>query len=254
MNKHEKTKSNKNNIKKIYGLIPLFFIAIMIISGLKIIEWFKDSNNNNKLIKEISEEIIIDNEIENDNVDKYSVNFGELTIKNPDTIGWLKVNGTQIQYPVVKGKDNSYYLTHSFDNSYNKAGCLFADYRNKIDETDKNIIIYGHNRKDGTMFGSLREILNEEWYNNKENRKIMFFTQNEKSIYEVFSVYRVKKEDYYIQTAFTDSSYSKFLEIIKNRSIKDFEVDITSKDKILTLSTCDNNSTYRIVLHAKKTF
>lgn len=113
--------------------------------------------------------------------------------------------------------------------------------------------MYGHNRKDGSMFATLKNVLSSEWYNNEENRKIIFNTESENNIYEVFSVYKIENEDYYIKTEFkNEDEFEKFLEVVKKRSVKDFGVEVSSKDSILTLSTCDNNNKYRVVLHAKK--
>ena len=87
-----------------------------------------------------------------------------------------------------------FYLKHSFDKSNNSAGWIFADYRNKFDGTDKNIIIYGHNMKDNSMFGRLKSVISEDWYNNEDNKYITLITENEIQIYEVFSVYQIEKE------------------------------------------------------------
>lgn len=183
----------------------------------------------------------------------YKINFEKLKNTNDDTVGFIKVNGTQIEYPIVKTTNNDYYLKHSFDKTYNAAGWVFADYRNKLDGTDKNIIIYGHNRKNGTMFSSLRHILNKNWYENEENRRIQLITENAEITYEVFSIYQIEKEEYYIQTNFnSDEQFSTFIKTLKNRSIKDFNIDVNSEDSILTLSTCANDNNYRVVLHAKK--
>ena len=157
-----------------------------------------------------------------------------------------------MRYIVLKLTTNEYYLTHSLDNSTNSAGWVFADYKNKFDTTDKNIVLYGHNRKDGTMFRTLRNTLEEEWYTNPDNQEVIFVTENEKNKYEVFSIYKIENEDYYITTEFSNSEYKKFLKTIKSRSIHDFGVELNEDDQILTLSTCDNNNKYRIALHAKK--
>ena len=106
--------------------------------------------------------------------------------------------------------------------------------------------------KDNSMFGSLKNILNEEWYNNEENYIIRFITEREEQQYEVFSVYQVIDEDYYIKTEFAKDEFQKFIKKIESRSIKDFDMDITEKDSILTLSTCANDNRYRVVLHAKR--
>ena len=242
----------KNKRKNILILfIYLVLIVIMIVSGIKIIKWVKENKKSNDLIDDIKDNISIDENI--DNVDKYNINFNNLKEKNSDTVSWIKVNGTDIEYPVVKANNNDYYLTHSFDKSYNSAGWIFMDYKNKMNGLDKNIVIYGHNRRDGSMFGTLKNILTEEWQNNPENYIIPFITENEKVEYQVFSVYRVENEEYYITTDFKeDEEFQKFINTIKSRSLKDFNINVTTEDQILTLSTCADNNKYRVVLHAKK--
>ena len=143
-------------------------------------------------------------------------------------------------------------MNHSFDKSYNSAGWLFMDYRNKFDGTDKNIIIYAHNRRDGSLFGTLKNILTESWQNNIDNYVIPLINENEKEEYQVFSIYKIEKEDYYIKTNFKDNEWEEFLKKIKSRSIKSFDVNVSKNDSILTLSTCADNNKYRVVLHAKK--
>jgi len=246
-------KKNPINILQILlSILLIIFIVLLVISLMKIIKWYKDNNNNNKIIEEISKTVTI-NEEQSNVEDKYDIDFAKLKEKNSDTIGWIKVNGTNVENTVVKATNNDYYLNHNFEKKYNEAGWIFVDYKNRLDGTDKNIILYGHNRRDNSMFGSLKNILNKEWYDNKENLEIYFITENEKCIYEVFSIYKIENEEYYIKTDFeSDNEFSKFLEVIKGRSQKDFNVDVTSEDSILTLSTCANDNDYRIVLHAKK--
>ena len=109
-----------------------------------------------------------------------NVDFNELKNINENVVGWIQVNGTNINYPFVHTSNNDFYLTHSFDDSYNSAGWVFADSSNKLDGTDRNIVIYGHNRRDGGMFGTLKNILTDEWQSNSENLIIPFITENEK--------------------------------------------------------------------------
>ena len=247
----DKKKKKRKAKKIIIPILLLIFISIMIFTGIKIFNWLKENKNSNDIIEDIQDSISIDDNT--DTVDKYNIDFGSLKQKNSDTIAWLKVNGTDIEYPVVKTTNNDFYMTHSFDKSYNSAGWVFMDYKNKFDGTDNNMVIYGHNRRDGSMFGTLKNILTEEWQNNEENFIIPFITEQEKSEYQVFSVYRIEKEDYYITTNFgTDNEFKKFIDKIKSRSVKDFNVDVSTEDHILTLSTCADNNKYRVVLHAKK--
>ena len=107
--------------------------------------------------------------------------------------------------------------------------------------------------RDSSMFGSMKNILNSDWYENEKNTDITLYTENEKCIYKVFSIYKIENEDYYIKTEFkNDNEFEKFIKTLKKRSIKDFSVDVSKDDDILTLSTCANNNKYRIVLHAIK--
>ena len=241
---------NKTNIPII--ILMIFFIILLFFSGTKIVIWYMNNQNNKKISDEIAEFVTVD-ETKEDNEEKYVVDFEKLKEKNSDIVAWLKVNGTNIETTVVKTTDNDYYLTHNFNKEYNSAGWIFADYKNKVDGTDKNLVIYGHNMRDDSMFGSLKWVINEDWYNNEDNKYITLITENETQVYEVFSVYRIEKEDYYIQTNFdTEKEFNTFAQTIKKRSKKDFNVDVNKEDNILTLSTCANNNKYRVVLHAKK--
>lgn len=239
----------KKKNKILITLIQIVLIAVIIFSGIKIIEWIKSNKKNKDIMSEIKENVVINNEMDSNN-EEYKIDFAKLKQKNSDAIAWIKVNGTDIDFPVVKGIDNSYYLTHNFDKEKNKAGWIFADYRNKFDGTDKNIIIYGHNMKNGSMFASLKDVIKEEWYNNENNKYIALITENENCKYQVFSVYQIETEEYYLQTNI--SNFKEFVEKIKGRSKKDFNVDIKETDSILTLSTCADNTKYRVVLHAVK--
>ena len=168
----------KKKNKILITLIQIVLIAVIIFSGIKIIEWIKSNKKNKEIMSEIKENVVINNEMDSNN-EEYKIDFAKLKQKNSDAIAWIKVNGTDIDFPVVKGTDNSYYLTHNFDKEKNKAGWIFADYRNKFDGTDKNIIIYGHNMKNGSMFASLKDVIKEEWYNNENNKYIALITENE---------------------------------------------------------------------------
>lgn len=250
MRKVEK-KTNKKNI--IFVIIYIILFCVLVYSGSKIYNWYKENNNNKQIAKRISNVVTV---VQNDNFEekeKYKIDFDALEEQNDETVAWIKVNNTNVEYPIVKAKNNSFYLNHSFDKSYNSAGWIFADYRNNFDGTDKNIVVYGHNRRDGSMFASLKDALSPEWYENDENMDILFDTKNENSTYKIFSIYQIEEEDYYIKTDFDDEiEFQNFIDTIAKRSVKDFEVEVTGEDSILTLSTCANNNKYRVVIHAKK--
>ena len=246
-----KRKDKKKKVL-IINIIQILLILVLVYSAIHIAIWYKNNESNKKIIKETLKTVKINDDTKTKQ--KYEVDFKELKNKNSDTVAWLKVENTNIEFPIVKANDNSYYLSHNFNKEYNKAGWIFADYKNKFDTTDKNIVIYGHNMRDNSMFGSLKDVIKKEWYNNESNKYITLITEEEYHIYEVFSVYQIEKEDYYIKTNFKNNEFEEFINTIKERSKKDFNVKVTKDDNILTLSTCANNNKYRVVLHAKKTY
>lgn len=239
------------------------------ISAINILFWHKDNKMSEKNLKEIQEITIIDEVIDNeetelinsptDDNDDYwyyttfpliDVNISDLKEKNSDTVGWLNVNNTNINYPFVQVKDNDYYLHHSYDLSYNNAGWVFLDYRNDKNLSDRNNIIYAHHREDNTMFTSLLDTLNYTWYTNKDNHIIRISLENVNTLWQIISVYKIPAESYYITVKFTDSEFTRFITEITNRSIYNFNTTTTINDTLLTLSTCYDNDT-RVVVHAK---
>lgn len=254
-------------------VLLLFFSTIFIFSAFKVIEWLSDNNNTDKVIEKINNDVKVDEIIDNENtevideeptepekVSDYfyyitypliNVDFESLLKTNNETVGWINVNNTNINYPFVQGINNTYYLNHSFDKSYNSAGWVFMDYRNNKEMNNKNTILYAHGRIDKTMFGSLYKTQYPAWYQNRSNHIIRISTPSVNMSYQIFSVYKIEEESYYIQTDFTsDSEYFEFLNTIKERSKYDFNVVLNESDKIITLSTCANDKE-RYVVHAK---
>lgn len=259
-------KRKKLNVKNLCLLI--FFLVMLIVflfSLIKVIMWIIDNSNTNDIIKKVANtyeineksydnEVII-NENEKDIYFDYmklkfiDVDINKLKTFNPDTIGFIKVIGTNINYPFVQTIDNDYYLNRSYDKTYNNAGWIFLDYRNN-EFNDKNTIIYGHGRINGTMFGSLKDTLKSSWQNNKDNYIIKISTEKENSIWQIFSVYKIATTSDYLQTTFSDNEFESFISLIKGRSSYNFETNVTNEDKVLTLSTCYNDND-KMVVHAK---
>ncbi len=181
------------------------------------------------------------------------LDFSKLLETNSDTVAWIHVNNTDVDFPVVKTKDNDFYLKHNFNKQYNSAGWIFADYRNKFDDTDKNIIIYGHNRRNGSMFSTLNNILEKKWYTNPENQYVTMYTPTKNYIYQVFSVYKINANNFDSRNEFSsDEDFQKFIDNALNKSIYNFNINVSKDDDLLTLYTCANNTQYRIILQAKK--
>ena len=237
-------------------MIIIAGIGLVIYSSYNVITWYLANKENAKIKEELQENIVIkkveDTEDEKEVIEQYQIDFKSLKEQNNETIGYVKVNDTNIDYVVVQHNDNSYYLKHNFEKSWNNAGWIFADYHNKLDGTDKNIVIFGHNTRDNSMFGTLKSILNEEWYKNEENHRVVFVTEKGTYYYQVFSTYSIKPEDYYINTEFkTDDEFNDFIKTIKSRSVYDYNIEVSKEDKILTLSSCIGDGSKRVVLHAK---
>lgn len=266
--------NNKIKLKLKNIILILMFLILFItlnISIYNIIKWKLDSNKTNEEINTIQENANIEEVKDNKGTEiikqakkipkenpywdyikmnMIDVNFDNLKKINSDVVGWIKVNGTNINYPFVQSKDNKYYLTHSFSKSYNNAGWVFLDYRNN-NINNRNTIIYAHGRTDKTMFGTLRKVLNNGWINNTNNYVIKISTEKENSLWQIFSIYHIPTTNDYLQTEFKDErEYQRFLNILKNRSNHNFNTRITSNDTILTLSTCYNDSE-KMVVNAK---
>lgn len=258
-------------IKIILSIIIIISLLLLIYSIVNIVIWKNDSNKTNKQIEDIQEEIKVTEVVDTENTEiieqeeeipefnpywdyikmnMLNVDFSELKKINNNVKGWIQVNGTNINYPFVQANDNKYYLTHSFDKSWNNAGWIFLDYRNNY-TNNKNTIIYAHGRTDKTMFGSLKKVLSNEWLNNSNNYIIKISTEKENSLWQIFSTYHIPTTSDYLETNFSsDTEYLDFLNMLLTRSAYNFNTSISSNDNILTLSTCYNNSD-KMVVHAK---
>ncbi len=181
-----------------------------------------------------------------------NTNLASLLTINEDVVGELKVNNTNVDYPVVQADDNDYYLDHSINKENNANGWIFLDFRNDSMNLDKNNIIYGHNMYySGVMFGTLYKTANSSWYTNPDNQIITYNTLYENMEFRIFSIYRVPDTNDYLRVYFDDDNdFLGFIDMITKRSIYNFNVPVNADDKIITLSTCSNNGTKRLVIHA----
>ena len=181
-----------------------------------------------------------------------NTSLASLLTVNEDVVGELIVNNTNINYPVVQASDNDYYLDHNINKQNSANGWIFLDYRNNSMNLDKNNIIYGHNMYySGVMFGTLYKTANSSWYTNPDNQIITYNTLYENMSFKIFSIYRVPKTNDYLKVFFeNDNDFLSFIDMITARSIYNFNVPVNADDKIITLSTCSNNGTKRLVIHA----
>ena len=249
----KKKKKHKRRLK-IQNIILILLILVFLISMFKIIIFLLDTNENKKNNNKLSDEVV---KIKSADAGKeeIEINFNKLLEKNSDTVGWIKFNSDKVNNPIVHTKDNEYYLTHSFNKKKNQAGTIFMDYRN-ISFDDKNVVLFGHSMSNKTMFGSIEEIFKQNFFDKKENNYIQIIDKENRILtYQIFSYYTVEKEEYYITTSFdTDNDFQQFINTVEKRSHKNFNINVSTKDKILTLSTCSGsgNTNKRQVVHAKR--
>ena len=200
-------------------------------------------------------EVVIETEEETEETEAafvlYVPDFEYLWSINDDVIAWIQIPGTKINYPIVQGSDNEYYLNHTVSGEENSGGAIFMDAA--IDEQfgDKNPIIYGHNLKSGAMFSRLNRYARKSFWD--ANRYIYITTPEGRYTYEVFSAYQTTAHaDVYYFGFSEDHYYQDYLDRIVSYSIFNAGVSVSVEDTIITLSTCANDTTQRFIVHAKR--
>lgn len=184
-----------------------------------------------------------------------TVDFEALRETSPDIIGWLALPDTAINYPVTQADDNEYYLHHLYDGTYNKTGCLFADYENQENFSDRNTIIYGHNMRDGSMFATLNEYDEQSYYDG--HPQMYLVTPDGGYVVEIFTAFVAKPSESGSDTSpwrlsfKDDGAYTTWLSEMAGRSVIETDVTVTSSDKVLTLSTCTPGGASRFIVMGK---
>lgn len=223
-------------MKKVINIVLVVLILFSLYEVATKIVVYRESKNTYEKIQE-----------EKNKSNKFSE---ELIKINADYKMWIEVPNTNIDYPVVQGKDNDFYLNHDFNKKESSAGAIFVDYKNNIDK-DKNIVIYGHNMRNKSMFQNLMKFKDEAFW--KENSKIILTIGGKRYEYKIFSSYISNANYINLKTNFkSEDEYLKYIDSIKENSIFHRDVDIKSNDRILTLSTCsyeeDDN---RMIIYGK---
>lgn len=255
-----KAKRVKTSNKK-YILVPLIILLITLLCYLfynfyiNIRDKKLSENLQNRLINSIST-----NEINNDTKNELMEEVKELQKENEDVKAWIKINDTNINYPVVQANDNDYYLYRNYKKENSNYGSIFIDSNSNIENPNSNIIMYGHNMKDGSMFKDLLKYADEEYYNN--HKYIEFVTNTSSSTYEIIAVFKsrifYKNEKnvfrYYQCTNLNnEQDYNYYVNNCKELSLYDTGVNAEYGEQIITLITCEYSSENgRMVVVAKK--
>lgn len=187
----------------------------------------------------------------NEELEKMRAGLNSLASINSDVYGWITIEGTNINYPLVQGDDNDYYLNHAYNGEYLPIGSIFVDYRCEDSITRNfNTVIYGHNITSGSMFHDVTKFFKDDYFN---GTYIYIYTFDGIYVYEPFSIYETRYDYNYFRTGFTSADdFIEFANELSGNSSKKKEVSFTKNDRILTLSTCTNAAYYaRYALHAK---
>lgn len=244
-------------MKALYVVFMMLFAGVFLFSIMAVFSYHRDAGQNARETEEVIREVT--QRMPEGNGDETAVqyiDYAKLKQINADAIGWIAFNDPYVNDPLVQTHDNSYYLKHSFMKKRNAAGCLFMDCHNESFD-DRNVVIYGHNMLDRTMFGSLKDVFQEKFWEGSK-RDIIRIVDSEQHLrkYKIFSYYVAEKEDGYITTSFSDAAaFTVFLREITARSFRKLDVTVTAEDHILTFSTCAGaaGTNKRRVIHAKLT-
>ena len=242
--------------KKLRTTLIIILSVIFAVSAFHIIKITHDYKTADKTNTEIREQFVqmieptTESTAENEKIQMpICIDFDALKQENNDIIGWIYCPDTPINYPVVKGKDNNQYLRADLKGKYLVSGTIFADYRNNEVGEDKNYIVYGHNMKNSTMFGTLVKYKDQTYY---DSHPILYFLTPERNyIIELIAGAVVKRDSDIYQTAPTDNTIAD----IMAKSTFNSAVEIGNGENIITLSTCSyefNNARYVVIGKLKK--
>lgn len=238
--------------KKIISIIEILLVIILMTSLYRIYNYNKEDKNFKSATREVQEKFEREEVKTSDSkIDEKENRNGEaikriedLRKDYPSVVAWIRVGGTDIDYPIVKGSDNDYYLNHNYKDEYNIFGAIFMDYRNKEDFSDQNTIIYGHNNARAGNFKDLHKYEEEGFFN--EDRFIEIYSLDGYKKYKVFAVYNADPYDKFRSPSYTGEEGKNLLAYIKERNLLDGDIPEEIKD-ILTLQTCSPGDTRLVV-------
>lgn len=257
--------NKKDNLKQIIiKIVFLLSLLLFIISSCFIISYFSVAEKQKNVLSD-AQKIWYQTKIPStEEVTEEAKSPQEILLEqNSDFKGWISINGTNINNPIYQTDNNDFYLNHNNLKKNSTYGSLFFDFENTITEnkTDKNLVIYGHNMKNGSMFGELKKFKNLDFY--KEHPTINFSTLYDNSTYKIYAIFLLNAykadDNNYIYNIFrkdfiNSSDFSVWVKEACDRSIIDTKVDVEYGDDILTLVTCSNDFTNaRLVVMARKT-
>lgn len=234
-------------------LVFLITAAILILSGNEYQKSIESYEQLEKYVDETGMEPSPEGELSEAQSPYLQIDFEGLKAVNPDVVAWIHIPALDISYPVAQGEDNTYYLSHLFSGEENKGGCIFMDYHNNNVFRDSNTIVYGHNMRDGSMFGTLDGYQDEALY--QQYPYFYIYIPGHVLEYQVFSCYAARTGSIGYTYKFPkQEDFQNFLEQIQAYAGYDTGIRAAETDQVVTLSTCVNsNRDYRYLIHGKLT-
>ena len=240
--------------ERLYAIIQTILIGIFIYAAINILGIMNNYNKGDKIYSKPQEKYFVieqaDNDKSNEN-EKYTLDLAQLKEINPDIVAWIYIADTKISYPLLQCDNNDKYLKQTYNNIKSDFGSIFIDFRNSVDMSDRNSIIYGHNTKNGSMFGSLKKYKDANYF--KQHPKISIIYAEKTYEYEIFSVYTtLVSGPAYVNNFNNDDEFKSFISATRGLSVIDTGITPNIQDKIITLSTCTSRSPdERFVVHAR---
>lgn len=247
-NSEHKNNTIKKNNSVVWKIVMLMGAAMVLIAGWNIYRISKDYSDSNALYSKLSDTYVATEKEKKEGkwYDVAQVNLQELKKQNGDVTGWLYFENEDISYPIMYSGDDTTYLHTALDGSYASAGSIFMEENNHPDFQDSHTIIYGHNMRNLSMFGKLRYYKQKEYYDNHTYFQI--FTDKGIYRYQIFAYADVPADSFVYQVPYgTDDSFTSFIQQLKKQSYYDTGIDVTQKDKVVTLSTCSTTGKRFIV-------
>ncbi|MBR5976276.1 MAG: class B sortase [Clostridia bacterium] len=241
--------------KKVLTVLEIFFILVFIFSVAQIIRIVNNYKKGDAIYETAKTYVEDTHEKDGDKEEYYfTIDLKSLKEINPEVMGWIRIPDTPIDYPLLQGTDNKYYLKHTYDNQYSDFGSIFLDHRCVF--LDSNTVIYGHNTRNGSMFGSLKEYKDSEYLEKHPYVYVLYGNVERKyRIIALLTVDTSNPDPAYALNKGSDANQKKWLEEqLAKSEIPQIKTDeITGKEKILTLSTCTSRiKTERLVIMAEE--
>lgn len=265
------SETNQKNSKKINigsvirTIILITAIFVFCYSSYQLISIYLEYKKGTDIYNNIDSQVLDTNEPEtiqiiDDNGEAsdvempFTYDHNSLLSINPEGIGYLYIPSIDLRLPIVQTTDNDYYLTHAFEGTYNGNGCIFEDYRIEDKLNSTNVILYGHNMKNGSMFGQLPNYSDYSFWNTTGNEVFYIYTENKIMMYTIFSAYISEPvSDTYTFNFSSFDGLREYATNMKNNSIYDTNVDVSQTTQVVTLSTCTRDGSQRFIIHGTYT-